>query len=137
MPCTGTLVHDCSCHRIHKLYIHPLFALMLFIKFRFTFFKADFVHNLLLNLLGGVSHGSHEPVRAFLFGPLHSYIIFSFMLIVTRTSLLSVSWLSLLYKFTRFFIYFLFLSDEWPMLETLDYNIRIGSTPTILYSFGI
>ena len=45
----------------------------------------------------------------------------------------SVTWLSLLYKFTRFFIYFLFLSDEGPMLETLDYTIRIGSTPTFLY----
>ena len=27
----------------------------------------------------------------------------------------------------------LFLSDEGPMLETLDYTIRSGSTPTILY----
>ena len=26
-----------------------------------------------------------------------------------------------------------FLSDEGPMLETLDYIIRIGSTPTFLY----
>ena len=26
-----------------------------------------------------------------------------------------------------------FLSDEGLMLETLDYTIRIGSTPTILY----
>ena len=26
-----------------------------------------------------------------------------------------------------------FLSDEGPMLKTLDYTIRIGSTPTILY----
>ena len=25
------------------------------------------------------------------------------------------------------------LSDEGPMLETLDHTIRIGSTPTILY----
>ena len=25
------------------------------------------------------------------------------------------------------------LSDEGPMLETLDYTIRIGSTPTLLY----
>ena len=25
------------------------------------------------------------------------------------------------------------LIDERPMLETLDYTIRIGSTPTILY----
>ena len=47
--------------------------------------------------------------------------------------LLSVTWLSLLYKFTQFFIYFLFLSDEGPMLETLDYTIRTGSTPTFLY----
>ena len=37
---------------------------------------------------------------------------------------LSPDWLS---------IYFLFLSDEGPMLETLDYTIRIGSTPTFLY----
>ena len=29
--------------------------------------------------------------------------------------------------------HFLFLSDEGPMLETLDYTIRIGSTPTFLY----
>ena len=28
---------------------------------------------------------------------------------------------------------FLFLSDEGPMLEWLDYTIRIGSTPTFLY----
>ena len=28
---------------------------------------------------------------------------------------------------------FLFLSDEGPMLETLDYTICIGSTPTFLY----
>ena len=27
----------------------------------------------------------------------------------------------------------LFLSDEGPMLDTLDYTIRIGSTPTFLY----
>ena len=47
--------------------------------------------------------------------------------------LLSVTWLLLLYKFTQFFIHFLFLSDEGPMFETLDYTIRIGSTPTFLY----
>ena len=40
---------------------------------------------------------------------------------------------TLSYKFIWFFIYFLFLSDEWPMLETLDHTIRIGSTPTFLY----
>ena len=39
---------------------------------------------------------------------------------------------SLLYKFTRFLIYFLFLSDEGPTLETLDFTIRIGSIPTFL-----
>ena len=33
----------------------------------------------------------------------------------------------------RSFIYFLFLSDEGPMLEMLNYTIRIGSTPTFLY----
>ena len=27
----------------------------------------------------------------------------------------------------------MFLSDEGPMLETLDYTIRIGSTPIFLY----
>ena len=27
----------------------------------------------------------------------------------------------------------LFLSDEGPMLETLDHTVRIGSTPTFLY----
>ena len=32
-----------------------------------------------------------------------------------------------------FFSNFLFLSDEGPMLETLDYTIRIGSTPTFFY----
>ena len=41
--------------------------------------------------------------------------------------LLSVTWLSLLHIFK---IYFLFLTDEGPTLETLDCTIRIGSTPT-------
>ena len=30
------------------------------------------------------------------------------------------------------FIYFLFLSDEKPTLETLDFTIRVDSTPTFL-----
>ena len=54
--------------------------------------------------------------------------------------IVSVTWLAyflsrdyLSYKFTQFFSYFLFLSDEGPMLETLDHTIRIGSTPTFLY----
>ena len=32
-----------------------------------------------------------------------------------------------------FFIYFLFLSDEGPRLETLYFTIRVGSTATFLY----
>ena len=31
------------------------------------------------------------------------------------------------------FLFLLFLSDEGPMLETLDHTIRIGSKPTFLY----
>ena len=51
---------------------------------------------------------------------------------------LSPDWLTfchviISYKLTRFFIYFPFLYDEGPMLETLDHTIRIGSTPTFLY----
>ena len=34
--------------------------------------------------------------------------------------------------FTYIYVY-MFLSDEGPMLETLDHTIRIGSTPTFLY----
>ena len=30
-------------------------------------------------------------------------------------------------------VWFWFLSDEGPMLETLDYTIHIGSTPTVSY----
>ena len=48
---------------------------------------------------------------------------------------LSPDWLTFCHmiKITRFFIYFLFLSDEGPMLETFDFTIRISSTPTFLY----
>ena len=42
--------------------------------------------------------------------------------------LFSVTW-----SFTLFLVYFLFLSDEGPTLETLDFTIHIGSTPTFLY----
>ena len=45
----------------------------------------------------------------------------------------SVTWLSPLYKFTRFFIYFLFLSDEGPMLETLDYILSVLAVHRPLY----
>ena len=38
-----------------------------------------------------------------------------------------------IYKFTQFFIHSMFLSDEWPTLETLDFAFYIGSTPTFLY----
>ena len=49
-------------------------------------------------------------------------------------ALFSVAWIFLLYKFTRFLEnYFMFLSDEWPTLETLYFIICIGSTPTLLY----
>ena len=48
------------------------------------------------------------------------------LLFLSPDWLLSRDYLS--YKFTRFFIYFLFLSDEEN-----DYTIRIGSTPTFLY----
>ena len=54
--------------------------------------------------------------------------------------IVSLTWLAnflshdyLSYKLTRFFIYFLLLSDEGPTLETLDYIIRIDSTPIFLY----
>ena len=39
--------------------------------------------------------------------------------------LLSVTWLSPFYKFTRFLIYFLFLSDEGPRLKTLGYILSV------------
>ena len=37
------------------------------------------------------------------------------------------------YLVIHIYIYIYFLSDEGPMLETLDYTIRIGSTQTFLY----
>ena len=58
---------------------------------------------------------------------------YAFVIVSRLIGFLSVTRLSLLYKFTRFFNYFLFLSDEGPMRETLDYTIRIGSAPTFLY----
>ena len=30
-------------------------------------------------------------------------------------------------------MYFLFISDKGPMLETLDFTIHIGTTPTFFY----
>ena len=47
--------------------------------------------------------------------------------------LFPVTWLSLLYKFSRVLIYFLFLSDEGPTIETVHFTIRIGSIITFLY----
>ena len=55
-----------------------------------------------------------------------NYIIFLTDKIIKAT--IVVFYLSL-----GIFIYFLFLSDEGPMLEMLDYTIRIVSTPTFLY----
>ena len=56
-----------------------------------------------------------------------------YLLLFFSPDWLTFGHMTILYKFTRFFIYFLFLSDEGPMLETLDYTIRIGSIPTFLY----
>ena len=42
-----------------------------------------------------------------------------------------------LYKFTRFSIYFLFLFDKGPTLERLDFTIRIGSTQPFYISICI
>ena len=65
--------------------------------------------------------------------------IYMYIYVITYASyyafvIVSLTWLAyfllrdyLSYKFTRF------LSDEGPMLETLDYTLHIGSTPTILY----
>ena len=39
----------------------------------------------------------------------------------------------LIISFTRFFIYFLFLYDEGQTLETLDFTVCIGSTPTFSF----
>ena len=41
--------------------------------------------------------------------------------------------ISLLIIHSVFLIYFLFLSDEGPMLETLNFTISTGSTPTFSY----
>ena len=38
-----------------------------------------------------------------------------------------------IYIYIYIYILYIFLSDEGPMLETLDHTIRIGSTPTFLY----
>ena len=62
---------------------------------------------------------------------LASYYAFVIVSLTWLAYFLSRDYLS--YKFTRFFIYFLSLSDEGPMLETLDYTIRIGNIPTFLY----
>ena len=53
--------------------------------------------------------------------------------VISSSVIIMVYFTKVTIKFTRFFIYFLFLSDEGSMLETLDYTIRIGSIPTFLY----
>ena len=100
-----------------------------------------------------VQHVLTKAATSHLFTPLlkfvHLHPVYRSTLKITNTSLflhlimhlllfLSPDWLIfchmiISYKFTRFFIYFLFLSDEGPTLETLDYTIRIGSTPTFLF----
>ena len=83
-----------------------------------------------------VQQGRTKAVTSHIFTPLFMFIHLFLHLIMHYYALLcicycfshliillSVTWLSLLYKFTRFFIYFLFLSDEGPMLEMLDYTI--------------
>ena len=60
-------------------------------------------------------------------------IIMYLLLFLSTDWLIFCNMIFLLYKFTRTFIYFLFFSDEGPTLETLDFTIRIGSTPTFLY----
>ena len=39
----------------------------------------------------------------------------------------------MLFNVALMLLVMLFISDEGPMLETLDFTIRIGSTPTFLY----
>ena len=62
------------------------------------------------------------------------HIIMHLLLFLTWLAyFLSHDYLSYINSLYFLFIYFLFLSDEGPMLETLDYTIRIGSSPTFLY----
>ena len=53
---------------------------------------------------------------------------------------MSHDYLSYINSQLGFFIYFLFLSDEGPTLEMLDFTIRIGTTPmaaeVVLYGRG-
>ena len=46
-------------------------------------------------------------------------------LALTATATQQTATATLSYKFTWFFIYFLFLSDEGPMLETLDHILSV------------
>ena len=41
--------------------------------------------------------------------------------------LFSVTWLFLLYKFTWIIIHFIFLSDEGPTLEMLEFAFRLSA----------
>ena len=60
-----------------------------------------------------------------------SYYAFVIVSLTLLAYFLSRDYLS--YKFTRFSNYFLFLSNEGSMLETLDHTIRIGNTPNFVY----
>ena len=61
-----------------------------------------------------------------------SYYVFVIVFLTWLAYVRSHDYLSYINSLV-FFIYFLFLSDEGPMLETLDYTICIGSIPTFLY----
>ena len=68
------------------------------------------------------------------------YINIDFLLCIIMHLLLffSPAWLAYFlshdYFFYIIYFYFLFLSDERPTLETLNFTIRFGSTPTFFFS---
>ena len=72
-------------------------------------------------------------------------LYFCILCIIVHLSLfLSPDWLTFYHMiipseiyiyFTRFFIYFLFLSDEGPTLETLDYILSVLAVHTDLFIF--
>ena len=61
------------------------------------------------------------------------YYAFVIVSLTRLAHFLSNDYLSYINSLVFFKIYILFLSNEGPMLETLDYTIRIGSTSTFLY----
>ena len=51
--------------------------------------------------------------------------------------LFSVTWLFLLFKFTRCFIYFLFLSDEGPIRSKRKIFISVSAVHQLFYQFRL